>query len=129
MTNATDQANILANAKELKSAGMKFRKIFVRKDIHPAIQKETFRIKEAEKREGKPENAGRNVEHDRDTRSLMVNDQVADQFDPAFLPKLQHKQKDFNAQLEYKWTYIPILEDPISPDEVDEAIQSLKRNN
>lgn len=77
LTNATDRATILANTKELKSAGMEFKRIFVCKDVHTAIQKEFFRIKEVEKREKeKPEYAGRNVKYDRDVRILMVDDQV-----------------------------------------------------
>ena len=53
------RSRILANAKNLKSAGEKFSRIYVKKDVHPGVRKEWQRLREAEAKEKeRPENAG-----------------------------------------------------------------------
>ena len=76
---------ILDNTKNLKSAGEEFRKIFIKKDIHPGIRKEFNRLREATNAEtNKPENAGKQVVYNRDTRTLSIDGVVVDRFKPSF---------------------------------------------
>ena len=52
-------SRILANAKNLKTAGEKFSRIYVKKDVHPGVRKEWQRLREAEAKEKeRPGNAG-----------------------------------------------------------------------
>ena len=77
--------SILEDAKKLKDAGDVFKKIFVKKDIHPSVRKELYRLREAEKRESeKAENAGKQVKYDHATRTLSVDGMVIDRYMPIF---------------------------------------------
>ena len=76
---------ILQNSKNLKQAGHVFKKIYVKRDMHPAFRKEMGRLRESEKREReKPENQGRDVRYDRTTRVLTVDGAIVDRFNPTF---------------------------------------------
>lgn len=82
---ARERNGILKDASKLKNAGDTFSRIYIKKDLHPGVRREIIRIKEAEKREReKPENAGRDVRYDRESRTLTIDGQVVDRFSPAF---------------------------------------------
>ena len=76
---------ILQNTSKLKHAGNTFQRIYVKKDIHPAVRKELNRMHLAEREEErKPENQGREVKYDPATRCLTVDGMVVDRFKPTF---------------------------------------------
>ena len=77
--------SILNDAKKLKDAGDEFKKIFIKKDVHPCIRKELYRLREAERRESeKAENAGKEVKYDHANRTLSVNGTIIDRYMPIF---------------------------------------------
>ena len=77
--------SILNDAKKLKDAGDEFKKIFIKKDVHPCIRKELYRLREAEKRESeKAENTGKEVKYDHANRTLSVNGTIIDRYMPIF---------------------------------------------
>ena len=58
----------------MKDAGTQYARIYINKDIHPAIRKESARIRAAEKREREnPENATREIVYDRKNRTLTID--------------------------------------------------------
>lgn len=60
-----DREQLLTNTKALKDAGPAYKKIYVRKDVHPAFRREWKRLMDAEKDEKmKPENQGCNIQLD-----------------------------------------------------------------
>lgn len=72
---------VLERARGLKEAGESFKRIFIKKDTHPAVREEWKRLKEAEKREKeKPENVGNNIYIDYKERQLYKDGQVIDKF-------------------------------------------------
>lgn len=85
LENPPDRKAILENAKQLKEAGDTFKRIYIKKDMHPGIRKEFARLKESEKTEKqKPENQGKQVVYDHSTRQVKVDGIVVDQFQPTF---------------------------------------------
>ena len=85
LVNANQRKDILEAAKSLKNAGDTFKNIYIRKDVHPMVQKEFHRLRQVERAEKeKPENVGRNVRYDPANRSVLVDDKVVDQFKPQF---------------------------------------------
>lgn len=85
VSNPQQRDNILKAAKNLKQAGGRMAKVYVKKDTHPAIRKEYARIKKREKEEReKPSNAGTNVEYDWRNRVLMRDGLIIDRFMPRF---------------------------------------------
>ena len=59
--------------------------ISMKKDMHPKIHQEYKRLHQVESAEKqKPENVGKNIRYVHDTRSVMVDDQVVDRFQPLF---------------------------------------------
>lgn len=82
-----DERNkILNDAKNINDAGENVKKIFIRRDVPPAVRKESKRIKEAEKRErDDPANEGKAVVYNRETKTLTVDGQIVDRFAPNFL--------------------------------------------
>lgn len=77
---------ILANAKQLKTAGEEYNKIYVKKDVHPAVRKEWQRLREAEAREKeRPENVGCDIRLDTRQRKLYRDGDVIDSWNPQFL--------------------------------------------
>ena len=80
------RSRILANAKNLKTAGEKFSRIYVKKDVHPGVRKEWQRLREAEAKEKeRPENAGCDIRLDTRQRKLYRDGEVIDTWNPQFL--------------------------------------------
>ena len=76
----------LNNTKALKGAGDAFKRIYVKKDVHPSLRKEWKRLSDAETAERrKPENAGCTIRFDRERRVLLRNDVIIDKWNPSFL--------------------------------------------
>ena len=84
--NGDIRQQILANAKNLKSAGDNYAKIYVKKDVHPGVRKEWQRLREAEiKEKERPENMGHNIHFDPRQRKLFRDGEVIDSWNPQFL--------------------------------------------
>lgn len=84
-SSAAERKLVLENSRNLKNAGQQFSRIYVNKDIHPLVRKELNRVRGVEKDERrKPENQGRTVNYDSDTRSVSVDGVVVDRFRPTF---------------------------------------------
>ena len=84
--NGEIRQQILANAKNLKSAGDNYAKIYVKKDVHPGVRKEWQRLREAEiKEKERPENMGHNIHFDPRQRKLFRDGEVIDSWNPQFL--------------------------------------------
>ena len=82
---ATEKENILANTSALKQAGPAYQKVFVKKDIHPAVRREWWRLKDAEKKEKeKPENVGCSIHLDTKQRVLLRDGNVIDRWSPTY---------------------------------------------
>lgn len=76
-----DRDAVLERAKHLKEAGETFKRIFVKKDTHPAVREEWKRLKDAEKTEKeKPENADCNIYINYKERQLYRDREVIDRF-------------------------------------------------
>ena len=59
--------------------------MFILKDAHPLVRRELNRIRAVERAEKqKPENQGRQVEYNGESRCLYVDGVVVDRFKPAF---------------------------------------------
>ena len=87
MTCETQQQRdaIIATAKELKNAGEKFKSIYIKKDVHPAVRKEIGRLRKREKDEkAKSENAAVTIAYDPKNRVLLRNYIAIDRFSPKF---------------------------------------------
>lgn len=86
LKNAHERKQILQNTKLLKDKPTPLNKVYVKKDIHPGVRKEFTRLKKVERHEKeKPENQGRKVTYDANTRSVTVDGHVVDKFRPQFL--------------------------------------------
>ena len=76
---------IVASGKTLKSKGDNFNRIYLKKDTHPVIRKETHRLKTREIEESrKPANEGVEIKYDWDNRVLLRDGIVIDRFVPRF---------------------------------------------
>ena len=85
VSNTTERKRILEHTRNLKRAGDTFSKIYVKKDIHPLVRKELNRIHAVEREErNKPENQGRYVEYNNNTRCVTVDGVIVDRFKPSF---------------------------------------------
>ena len=73
-----DRDAVLDRAKQLKDAGERFNRIYVKKDIHPAVRDEWKRLKDAEKME--KENNGCNIYINYRERQLYKDGVVIDKF-------------------------------------------------
>ena len=77
------RASILDRAKNLKTSGDSYRKIFIKKDIHPAVRKEWERLRNVEKTEkDRPENVGCVVRLDTRERKVFRDNIVIDSWNP-----------------------------------------------
>lgn len=57
-----DRDATLSVAKNLKSAGERYKKVYIKKDVHPSVRDEWKRLREVEKNEKeRPENVGCNI--------------------------------------------------------------------
>ena len=80
-----DRDAVLERAKHLKEAGEIFRRIFIKKDTHPAVREEWKRLKNAEKTEKeKPDNIGCNIYINYKERQLIKDGEVIDKFNLMF---------------------------------------------
>ena len=76
---------ILENSSRLKTAGDNFRRIFIKKDVHPSVRKEWQRLREAEKTEkDRPENVGCVIHLNTRERKLYRDGVVIDMWNPLF---------------------------------------------
>ena len=74
---------VLDNTKALKSAGEAFRRVYVKKDLHPAVRREWKRLRDAETEEReKPENQGVDIRLDFRKRVLLRDNVVIDKWKP-----------------------------------------------
>jgi len=75
---------ILANTKVLKERDA-FKKIYVKKDLHPAVRNEWKRLRDVESAEKrKPENQGCSIELDYISREVKRDDVVIDSWSPTY---------------------------------------------
>ena len=82
---ALDRRAILADTKKLKSAGPDLASVYVKKDIHPGVQREVRRLKNTVKTEReKAENTGRDIQYDWKNRCVTVDNMIVDSFQPSF---------------------------------------------
>lgn len=71
----------LAVAKHLMSAGERYKKVFIKKDVHPSVREEWKRLKESEKNEReRPENVGCNISLNVRERKLYKDGLVIDEW-------------------------------------------------
>ena len=74
---------VLENSKKLKDAGSSYERVYVKKDLHPAVRKEWNRLREAERNEkSRPENQNVTIRFDSRERKLYRNDTVIDSWNP-----------------------------------------------
>lgn len=79
------RSEITSNSRKLKDAGENFRKIRVKKDVHPAIRREWKRLHEAEAAEkAKPENEGHTIHFDTKNRHLTRDGVIIDTWQPSY---------------------------------------------
>ena len=79
------RSRVLPNAKQLKTSGEKYAKIYIKKDVHPCVRKEWRRLREAEEREkSRLENAGCDIKLDTRERKLYRDADVIDRWNPQF---------------------------------------------
>ena len=77
------RGNILDQAKNLKTSGDVYKKIYVKKDIHPAVRKEWQRLRDVERTEKeRPDNEGCVIRLDTRERKLYRDGQVIDSWSP-----------------------------------------------
>ena len=78
-----ERLNILDRARNLKTSGELFKKIYIKKDIHPSIRKEWERLRSVEKTEkDRPENVGCVVRLDTQERKVYRDNVVIDSWNP-----------------------------------------------
>lgn len=71
--------NVLEKAKLLKSSGDVYKRIYIKKDVHPSIRLEWKRLREVEKREkDRPENMGCTIRLDTKERKVYRDDVIID---------------------------------------------------
>lgn len=76
---------ILHAAKKLKNAGGQMSRVYIKKDVHLAIRRETARLQKREREERqKAENAGVNITYDWKNRVLPRDGVIIDSFTPRF---------------------------------------------
>ena len=79
------RSRILKKSKNLKEAGPSFSRIYMKKDMHPMVNREFQRLKKVTKEEKeKPENQGREVRYDHVKRQVLVDGVAVDEFHPTF---------------------------------------------
>ena len=62
-----------------------FKKIFIKKDMHPGVRREFNRLRESEKAQREsPDNNGRTIVYDRESRTIAVDGVVVDRFRSLF---------------------------------------------
>ena len=85
LNSSIERKRILENAKKLKEQGNCYRKVYIKKDQHPAIRREYARLRTVEKIEkDKPQNQGIDISFNRDDRTLRRNGIIIDRFSLNF---------------------------------------------
>ncbi len=85
MASKESKERVLAKASKLKTSNDIYSRIFIKKDVHPAIRSEWKRLREAEAVEkDRPENAGCTIHLDTRERKLLRDGVVIDSFSPSF---------------------------------------------
>lgn len=85
VTNNKVRNKIIEKAKNLKSKGTIYQKIYIKKDTHPAVRKENGRLRQREKDERElPENQGVEILYDFKKRVLLRNGLVIDRYSPKY---------------------------------------------
>ena len=80
-----DKTKVLKDYDEADSIKDALKTIYVKKDAHPSVRREWWRLHEAEKREKeRPENRGVEIRLDYRTRQLMRDGVVIDKWSPVF---------------------------------------------
>jgi hypothetical protein len=83
LESTSERNNVLDVANKLKQGPETFRKIYIKKDVHPAIRREYERLRKVEKEEReKPQNQGKTVKYEQETRQVTVNGLPIDSFHP-----------------------------------------------
>jgi len=84
LSNINTKYEILHKAPRLKTADEKFKRVFVKPDLHPNVRKEIDRLKKVAKAEKeKAENVHKHVIYDHKQRKVMVGDTAVDSFQPV----------------------------------------------
>ena len=74
---------IVEKSKDLKQAGDQYKVIYVKKDVHPAVRREWWRLHTVkEEEEKRPENVGNKITIDYKRRVVMKDDVVIDSLSP-----------------------------------------------
>ena len=77
--------SIVGCANTLKGKGP-YKKVYLKKDIHPAIRKEEGRIrKRVYDEKNNPQNTGKVILYDRNKRVMLCDNVIIDRFGPNFL--------------------------------------------
>ena len=85
MSSKAERDAVLEVTKKLKEAGTDYKRIYVRKDIHPSVRKEWGRLRKMLKEEReKPTNQGANITLDYKSRVLLRNGMVIDRYSPTY---------------------------------------------
>ena len=79
------QKQLVESARKLKDMPDPFKKIFIKKDMHPGVRREFNRLRESEKAQREsPDNNGRTIVYDRESRTIAVDGVVVDRFRSSF---------------------------------------------
>ena len=85
VTDQKERDSILEKAKNLKNAGNQMSRVYIKKDVHPAVRRENARLRMRERDEKeKPENIGINIKYDWKERVLLRDGAIIDRFSPQF---------------------------------------------
>lgn len=89
VTDQKERDIILTKAKKLKKAGNHLSKVYLKKDVHPAVRRENARLRKREREEKeKPENVGVNISFDWKDRVLLRDGAIIVRFLPQLLQTL-----------------------------------------
>lgn len=85
VNNQSQRDNIARSGKNLKSASQPLSRVYIKKDVHPAVRRENARLRKREREEKeKPENVGVTIQYDWKNRVLLRDGAVIDRFAPNF---------------------------------------------
>jgi hypothetical protein len=77
--------NILEKAKLLKEKQDPYKKVYIKKDVHPAMRRELDRLRKREREEkANPNNHHKDIIYDHKQRVLTCDGQVIDRYNPTF---------------------------------------------
>ena len=75
---------VLEKSKELKNKGVAYKEIYVKKDVHPAVRREWWRLHNTKEEEQKrPENQGCTITIDYKRRVVLRDDVIIDKWSPS----------------------------------------------